>query len=211
MKIARVSSGLWTFLLVLAASGRPAVAQSSTPRLEVGAQVSALRLTDFDAVNSGFGGRVAYDLSRLLTIEGELNLFPSDRVDVRSAFPPEADIRLRYIRHRFEGFVGPKLGIRRERFGVFGRFQPGFARLTDRGVGCVGEDCARILFLLVRPEYRTEFAWNLGGGVEYYPTARTVARVDLGATMIRHRSFAPPCRDCTSRNFSSRVGFGFRF
>ncbi len=48
--------------------------------------------------------------------------------------------------------------------------------------------------------------------VEFYPTARTVTRVDLGSTSFRHRSSGvPPCRDCTTRNFASRVGVGVRF
>ena len=80
-----------------------------------------------------------------------------------------------------------------------------------KGINCLGEVCTRMLFLLARPEYRTEFATNLGGVLEFYPSPSIVARVDLGTTLIRHRSFAPPCDDCTSTNFSSRVGFGFRF
>ena len=70
--------------------------------------------------------------------------------------------------------------------------------------------CALMLF--ARPEYRTEFALDLGGIVEFYPTRRTVARVDFGDVMIRHRSAAvPPCSDCTSHNFTSRFGIGLRF
>jgi hypothetical protein len=68
------------------------------------------------------------------------------------------------------------------------------------------------LLLLARADYRTEFAMNLGGVLEFYPSPRIVTRLDLGTTLIRHRSFAPPrCDGCTSSNFSSRVGVGFRF
>jgi hypothetical protein len=187
------------------------LAQSSS-RFEVGAQVSTLRLTHFDATNSGLGGRGSFDVSRWLAIEGELNFFPRDRVEVESSPGPAADIRIGYSRTRFEGFVGPKLGLRRDKYGLFGKIQPGFARLTDKGVRCVSEDCARMLFLLARPDYRTEFAMNLGGVLEFYPSPRIVTRLDLGTTLIRHRSFAPPwCDGCTSSNFSSRVGVGFRF
>lgn len=205
MTFARVCSMM---IAVAAMFGGDAAAQS---RLEVGAQLSTLRLTDFGATNAGLGGRASYDVLPWLAVEGELNLFPRDRVDVRSSPGGATDLRVRYSRHRLEGFVGPKAGVRGERFGVFAKAQPGFARLTDKGVNCLGEDCARVLFLMALPDYRTELAVNLGGVLEYYPSARTVARVDLGTTMIRHRSFAPPCDDCTSRNFSSRVGFGFRF
>jgi hypothetical protein len=211
-KLLMMCARVLSMLVVLAVlAGRPAFAQAP-PRLEVGAQFSTLRLTDFDATNAGLGGRVSYDFTRWFAVEGELNFFPRDKVEVKSSVASAEEIRLDYRRRRLEGFAGPKIGVRRDRFGVFGTIQPGFARLTDKGVNCVGDDCARILFLRALPEYRTELAMNMGGVVEYYPTARTVARIDLGTTLIRHRSLlAPPCGDCTSRNFSSRVGFGIRF
>jgi hypothetical protein len=67
--------------------------------------------------------------------------------------------------------------------------------------------------LLARPAYKTEFAFDLGGGLEIYPSVRTVARFELGDTMIRHRSLAPPWPRTTrtSQNLSSRIGIGFRF
>lgn len=36
---------------------------------------------------------------------------------------------------------------------------------------------------------------------ELYRSFRTVVRLDLGDTVIRHRSQGPPCRDCTSHTF----------
>lgn len=211
MSFVRVSALL---LVAILAGARSVAAQSTGSRFEVGAQFSTLRLTDlsdFNAVNAGLGGRVSYDFSRWFAIEGELNLFPRDRLDVGSEVTSTGDFRLRYTRRRFEGFAGPKLGVRADRFGLFGTLRPGFARLTDKGVNCMGEPCSRMLFLLALPEYRTEFAMNMSGVLEYYPSPRLAARLDLGTTLIRHRSPAPPCNDCTSRNFSSRVGFGFRF
>jgi hypothetical protein len=110
-------------------------------------------------------------------------------------------------------FAGVKLGMRGERLGIFAKVRPGFARLTDRGQECLGIDCARVLMLRALPSYRTEFALDLGGGLEFYPSARTVTRLELGDTMIRHRSLAPPCpaSTCTSHNLSSRFGVGLRF
>jgi hypothetical protein len=75
---------------------------------------------------------------------------------------------------------------------------------------CSGELCTRIL--VPRDEYRTEFAMDFGGGLEFYPSARTVTRIEFGDTVIRHRSIAPPCSaGCTSHNFTTRIGGGFRF
>lgn len=106
-----------------------------------------------------------------------------------------------------------KLGTRTRRFGAFAKVRPGLARLTHREMECVGQACALLTLLLVQPVYRTEFAVDLRGVLEFYPSPRTVARLDLGDTLIRHRSSAPPCwgGDCASHNFASRLGIGFRF
>ena len=102
--------------------------------------------------------------------------------------------------------------MRTERFGLFAKVRPGLARLSDQSTGCVGIGCAAMIFLAGPIENRTEFALDLGGVFEFYPTARTVARVDIGDTMIRYGGFeAPSCFTCTSHNVSSRVGFGLRF
>ena len=198
-------------VLVLSLSSVPAFAQSpsapSAPSaFQLGGQLTTLRLSDFDATNAGFGGRASFDLSRFLALEGELNFFVNDDFEVG-----DGALRVEYDRRRVEGFFGPKIGVRYERFGLFAKARPGFSRLTHVGVGCVGPDCALAQMLLVLPEYKTEFAFDLGGVFEYYPTARLVARVDVGTTFIRHRSFAPPCSDCNSQNLSTRFGFGYRF
>lgn len=186
-------------------------AQPAAPRLEVGAQASFLHLSDFQTTNAGVGGRVSFDVTKWATIEGEADFFPSDDV----LLPPSTltpDLHVAYGRRRADAFFGVKMGVRRDRLGVFAKVRPGFTRLTSSGQPqCVGDVCA--LALLVRPEYRTEFALDLGGVLEFYPSARTVARFELGDTMIRHRSVAPPCwfSSCTSHNLSSRLGVGLRF
>ena len=197
-------------LLACVSTARTALAQPDGRRFEVGGQLATLRLSDFDATNAGVGGRVSYDFGRWLTAEAELNFFGHDYFETGGSGFTIPDFKLGYSRRRVEGFFGPKVGIRGQRFGVFAKARPGFSRLADKGVKCIGEACA-LLMLLARPGYRTEAALDLGGVLEFYPTARIVARIDLGSTMIRHRSTAPPCTDCTSRNFSSRFGLGFRF
>jgi hypothetical protein len=196
--------------LVSLARAPGAYAQTDEPRLELGGQLAALRLNDVDGTtNAGLGGRVSYEICRWLTAEAEMNFFANDDFEARLSPTTFPDVRLGYSRRRLEGVFGPKAGWRGERFGVFGKVRPGFSRLFDKGIECVSDLCA--LILLVRPQYRTEFAVDVGAVLEYYPTARTVTRVDLGSTIIRHRSVAPPCRDCTSSNFTSRIGVGFRF
>jgi hypothetical protein len=186
----------------------PAAAQAQTPsRFQVGGQFTTLRIGDPGTVNAGLGGRMSFDLRPWVSVEGEFDFFPSDKLEIDSRFL--ADLRLSHERRRVEAFFGPKIGRRTERFGLFGAVKPGFSHLINRGVGCEGPDCPFVLVAL--PVYRTEFAMSLGGVFEVYPTARTVARVDVGDTLIRHRSFAPPCDDCSTHNLSTRFGFGLRF
>ena len=199
-------------LLILSSLVSPPnlVAQADGRQFEVGGHVATLRLSDSDGkTNVGWGGRVSYDVFRWIAVEGELNLFADDVFEQRGSTPIFAEYTLSYERRRVDGFFGAKVGVRRDRFGLFGKVRPGFARLFNEGIGCVGDPCA--LMLVAPVEYETEFALDFGGVVEFYPTARTVTRLDLGSTWIRHRSFAPPCLACNSTNFASRIGVGLRF
>ena len=194
-------------LLVCLAAG-DAAAQSAPPRFEAGGHVSTLRIGEAGNTNAGFGGHLGYDFARWLAVEAEMNLFPRDRIDVELGGSPITTTS--WSRRRVEGFFGSKIGARGDRFGGFAKVRPGIVTLSNTGMGCVGEVCA--LILLPRPEYRTEFAIDLGGVFEFYPTPRTIARFDLGTTTIRHRSLGvPPCRDCTTNNLSTSVGMGFKF
>jgi hypothetical protein len=200
-----------SLVIVLSLVAGSAAAQSWDSRLEIGGHLSALRIGEVGNLNAGIGGRVSYDLFRWFAVEGEVNYFPKDRIDANMG-SASLGLQTRYSRRRVEGFVGPRIGWRNERFGVFGKVRPGFAHLTNTGMSCIGEMCALALFM--RPEYKTEFALDLGGIVEFYPTSRTIARFDLGTTAIRNRSRGvPPCRgtDCTTQNLSTSLGMGFRF
>ena len=187
-----------------------AAAQSRESRFEIGGQATMLRLSDFDTTSAGVGGRFTFNLARWAAVEAEADYIPSDDVEIASTTFTH-NLLVIYRRNRADAFFGVKLGVRRDRFGVFAKVRPGVTRLSGGGPECVGEVCA--LVLLAVPTYRTEFALDLGSVLELYPTARTVARFDLGDTMIRHRSAAPPCYlpGCTSHNLSSRVGIGLRF
>ena len=194
--------------VVFFAAGR-ASAQTEPRRLEVGGHFSTLRIGDAGNTNAGVGGRVSYELTRWLAVDGEIGFFPNDRLDIGSSVLP-VTMGLSYSRRRLEGFAGPKIGWRGERFGAFAKVRPGFTRLTDRGLSCTGEMCALALF--VRPEYDAEFAVDIGGILEFYPTPRTTARFDLGTTAIRHDSRnVGTCQTCTTQNFATSLGMGVRF
>lgn len=197
-------------VLALATSAGAAVAQTDPPRVEVGGQVNVLRLSDSSDLNLGLGGRVTVNLARWLGVEGEYQFVPNDTLELSDTVDGRV-VGLRYERRRSTALFGVKAGYRGERFGVFGKVRPGVTALWNRGVDCLGDVCA--LMLLAVPEYRSEFALDVGGVVEFYPSARWVARVDVGSLVIRHRSTAPPCAagDCTTANLATSFGVGVRF
>lgn len=194
-------------VVVSLGSAEGTAAQTAESRVEVGVLASFLRLSDATTTNAGVGGRLSFDVAQWVAIEGEAGFFANDEVHPAST----PTLRWTLTRRRADAFFGVKAGLRREKFGAFAKLRPGVTHLTDRGGRCAGDSCA--LFLPPRPEYRTEFALDVGGVFEVYPTVRTVTRLDVGDTIIRHRSFAPPCwpSECSSHNLSWRVGGGFRF
>ena len=94
-----------------------AAAQSSS-NLEIGGHASMLRLGDLDT-NAGFGARVTVDLTNWLAIEGEANIFPSERFTLAMGNPPGGAARLAYHRRRMDALAGavrlPILTIARSR------------------------------------------------------------------------------------------------
>ncbi len=235
------------FAVVLAASilvsdSREARAQTDAGRWEVGGQ-----LYDFDATNGtatvsrispcqippcpvttttteqrrhepGFGARLGYGFGRYVTAEGEVNFFPRDRGLTDADFTGG---------RKLQGLFGVKAGRRYESFGLFAKARPGFVNFSEGDLeqrpntGCLA---------IVPPPLgcfesrgRTDFALDVGGVVELYPSARTVIRFDAGDTILftgAHRvpltrglfyDAAVPVAGETSHNFQGGVGFGFRF
>lgn len=197
-----------SFVLAVTLCGETAAAQSA-PGADVAVQVSSLRLSDVDALSTGIGGRLTVDLARWIALDGEFTFVPKDNLALNSTVGNAGTAGLTYHRRRTDGFVGVKVGRRLDRVGFFAKARPGLSRLVDKGVACSGEVCA--LLLIARPDYQTEFVFDLGAVVELYPTDRWLARVDVGNTFIRHRGIAPPCTGCTSSNLSATFGLGVRF
>jgi hypothetical protein len=215
MQIIRTGTRVVLTLIALASLMPDRVASAQSPeRFEVGGQVSALRLQNLGPTPAGFGGRFSYELLDWLSVESEFNLFPRETFSV--PLLPQlggGDLRMVHRRQRSEALFGVKLGMRTGRFGLFGKVRPGFARLSDQSVECLdatGFACAAVSYLQP-PDHRTDFALDLGGVFEFYPSTRTVARVDVGDTIIRYGGFTTSCPTCTSHNVSSRVGIGLRF
>ncbi len=80
--------------------------------------------------------------------------------------------------------AGTKLGFRRERFGVFGKARAGMWHI-DRSIAAI----------------------DVGGVVEYYPSAHITIRIDAGDTILYYGGAALG----TVHNFQPGIGFSYRF
>ena len=215
---------LGTTCVFFALQPQPAQAQSEdVPRYEVGAQFSSLSIRDPAFANHtepGFGGRFTVNLTEYLAAEAQVDFYPQNR---RNASEFSGGRTL-------SALFGIKAGKRYKHFGIFGKARPGFIHFTRTierfvEVPVVGNPP----FTLFLPQYRgrTEFATDVGGVLEFYPTRRIVTRLDFGDTIIRYgaRTFGvqtittpagttnlPLMRPSeTGHNFQFSAGIGFRF
>lgn len=209
-------------------------------KLEIGAQLSLLNISTVRGVSTtpvpclvppcpvavgfersretepGFGGRIGYNFTDYLAVEAEVNYFPRER-----RFDHGQAVEL---------LTGVKVGRRFEKVGVFGKARPGFlnARMSDfrliPGTACIAvfPPPAGCFEEIKRRE--TNFAFDIGGVIELYPTRRTLVRFDAGDTIIRfgERNLIAPspvfpggvivrAPAATTHNLQGSVGIGFRF
>jgi hypothetical protein len=155
-------------------------------KFEVGVQFSVLGINDPQALSDifprkeiGVGGRLSYNLNRHFALEAEGNFFPRNYRKVQSNFTGGRLI---------EGLFGLKAGIRKNKFGVFGKVRPGFessgrAEMAHFPNGNGPDARNPYGFVDMRA---TQFALDVGGVVEFYPSRRTIIRFDAGDTIIRY-------------------------
>ena len=175
-------------------------AQSQTPRFEIGAQFTALRLKEFSIIDAriitGIGGRFTYNITRHVAVEAEGNYFF------------ETDLR------RTQGLFGIKAGTRWRRLGAFGKARPGFLRFRQRLFCAIPEGCPSSTQQFFS---RSDFAFDIGGVVEIYPSRRISLRTDIGDTIVRSNRGTgliegqPRPLHFTSHNLQFSTGISFRF
>lgn len=218
-------------LMILCVISQAARAQEEDlPRFEVGAQFSSLTYIEpvsGDEITSraGFGGRLTYNFTKSIAAEAQVDFYPNEVRGFGSYTNGRA----------VQGLFGVKAGKRFDRFGIFGKARPGFIRYTATTTGFDRVPVPPDQFVpgggeFARPRFgsRNEFALDLGGVLEFYPSKRIVTRFDLGSTIIRYaartteftvvegnpqtavvRQFNQPA--ITTSNFQFSAGIGFRF
>jgi hypothetical protein len=176
-------------LLIVAAQNAQAQSTSETPKVEIGGHYTFLRFSDFGTItDNGVGGRVTYNLSDNFGLETEFNFFPEERANLANLTTLDGS-------RRMQGLFGAKYGVRSEKFGVFGKLRPGFIRFGEGDV--------------IPGSSATEFALDIGGVLELYPTRPVALRFDIGNTLIRFGSLGGD--GFTSNNLQISTGVAFRF
>ena len=179
-------------LLMVPSQNAQAQSQSETPKVEIGAHYTLLRFRDFDVTDNGVGGRVTFNLSDNIGVEGELNFFPQKRSSDLTVSPLFIDST------RTQGLFGVKTGLRSEKLGIFGKLRPGFVRFGENAV--------------LPGQSFTQFALDFGGVLELYPSRSVALRFDVGDTVIRFGSnFTADGSTFYSNNLQISSGVAFRF
>jgi hypothetical protein len=174
--------------------------------------------TDGRATEPGFGGRVGFNFNRYFGVEAEGNFFPRERGVREDDFNGG---------RKTQGLFGVKVGRHFEEVGVFVKARPGFVHFNE---GNLRQPPDTVCILIVPAPVgcfettgRTDFAFDLGGVVELYPSHRTIIRFDAGDTILRTDAHLIPVtiptqgtavtispRD-TTHNFQGSIGVGWRF
>jgi hypothetical protein len=203
-------------------------------KFELGAHFSSLS-ADFDGDRTGLGVTLGYRFAKFgdgkftATAEAEFNFLPG-RVftgDVRKSGRVK------------QGLFGLKVGRKFEKFGVFAKLRPGFinysngtpepATLINTATGSGTFSISGFGFSR-QTKGKTNFATDIGGVVEFYPTKKVFTRFDFGDTVVRLRSTVLefpvftttggttttiiqriPIPASTQHNFQFSAGIGFRF
>ena len=189
-------------LLTVPATSR-AQAQTDEHKFEAGMGFTAIGAESLDGSSKGLGARVTYNFTDNFALDAEGSLFP------RTALGNSQ------VAQNVQGFAGVKAGVRSKYVGLFAKARPGVMRI---GNSVSGFDCSsRGFFNVCRPE-RSHLAFDAGVVTEFYPTTRTIVRVDLGDTVVRFKSAGRNVFDGTdvsstdvTHNFQVGIGFGYRF
>jgi len=176
----RALGALVVFSLTLLVTVMPARAQAPAGSVEIGPNVSILRLSELDTTDVGVGVDASWHLMPRLTIDGTLSWFPGG-----------GDDRALTDQRRILGLVGARSGITRGRVDFYGRGRVGFLNFADVGpVPCILIFPAPLSCQLA--DGYTAFTIDFGGGaiVPIDSEGRWRIRVDVGDLVVRYDQHA---------------------
>jgi hypothetical protein len=153
-----------------------AMAQPAAGQFQVGGHIATARSGEFEETDVGFGGRIAWLTSRLVSVEAELTHYPSDYPD-----------GVAFSGARWEGLFGLTVGWTFDRVRPFAKLRPGFLNIKEapEPIACIAIFPPPLACTLAAGQ--TLFALDLGGGVDVSLTPRTFIRVDAGDRLVRYK------------------------
>jgi len=158
----------------------PAVALAQSDRFELGAQLISVNLSPVDQADFGLGARFSWNPVQLAGLESEINFYPKD-------LPSEVP----FSRGRIEGLFGATVGPRFGTLRPFAKARAGFLsfRAATEPFACV------LIFpppLSCQLGDRTLLDYELGGGLELFPSRGLFLRVEVGDRAVHYPG---PARD----------------
>ena len=212
------SAVLMLSLMLFSMEARAQSASPATddlPKYEVGLHFTSLTYNN-SRTEPGLGVRFTYNLNKSVALEAEGDVLPHNA----HAFFLNGG-------RATAGFFGVKVGKRHEKYGLFAKARPGLISFTQGKFDYVPNGSSSSFPFDLRTERKTNFAMDVGGVLELYPTKRIVTRFDLGDTIIRYGAttfntivipgsgppvitpFTVPSHH--PHNFQFTAGIGFRF
>ncbi len=139
---------------------------------------------------SGLGAYASCRFWRVLYFDSDVLYFPQDTHGPSNLYGGPV----------LQGLFGLKGGIRRNDFGFFGKVRPGFQSYRQALQGIASQPSGSVAYSYGRS---TNFALDLGGIVEFYPTESATLRIEAGDS---HTFFSP--RTVNSNGDSLRYDLG---
>ena len=212
------TSVITTVLFILIVQADLLAQTDEPPRYEVAAEFTTLNRQEFGETRAeaGIGARFTFNFNKTFAIEGAThgsfsdcdNCYPAGRV--------------------FDMFGGVKVGKRSKSWGIFAKARPGDVNFTYGRITVIQTGTTGSFPFQFQAKGLDNFATDLGGVVEFYPSRRIVTRFDAGDTIIHFSrrtdnglSFDPnsgiytivpfttPAK--TTHNFQFVASVGFRF
>ena len=174
----RLLVALLPLMFVLQICAARAMAQTDDPpKREVAAEFVVLGREDFAAVRGelGLGGRFTYNLNKNIALEGAGYFFP------RRCFDCPNNGRITEV------VGGVKAGKRFEKWGLFAKGRPGIVSFSQGAFDILPGGTFPDFPFTFKTSRLTNFAVDVGGVLEFYPTRRIVTRFDAGDTIIHIR------------------------
>jgi hypothetical protein len=164
-------------LLLLALKLPAAGAQEEYSRFEVSGQFSVIRLLDSSSnaqSHFGFGGRLDINLTLRLAFESQVDFFP----------PPASPFLQSQGGRTLQALFGIRGKVLQSKhFAAYGLLRPGLIHFEKVGAFSPTPPS----FFTIRPA--TYFLINLGGGIEFYPSPRLIARFEISGNPYRIPNF----------------------